>query len=115
MNYYIFTIGVEDIHSKNPGKLYLDTFFGYSEEERQKILDAESASKNELMPMTKMEALGMFGVLHLGYYFECTDLRTKAQNTIKCMVNCEFELTREDLELIVKTSTIEGIKKYKIG
>ena len=114
MNYYVFTVGVESIRSKNPGKLYLDTFFGYSEEDRQKILDAESASKNELIPMTHKEALAMFGVSQFAHYFAGMDIRSVAQNTIKCMVNCEFEVTREDIEVLVETSTVESIKKYQI-
>jgi hypothetical protein len=109
--YYLFTVGVEDIHSKNAGKFYLDTFLTYTEKERQNVLDAQSASKNELIPLSPQESLEMFNVFNLNAQMNAMAIRSVFQNTTTCLCHSDFEMSRDDIDIIVRTSTLEDIQK----
>jgi len=114
MFYYIFTVGVNDIHSKNPGELYLDNFFEYTNDTVDICLEAKSVFENELIKTTQDELFKSFDIKKIINAFQMIKLRSGIQNTIICKCKCEYQIEREVLETLVKYSTKDEIKKYQI-
>lgn len=114
--HYIVGIGSHPMTGKNPGERYLDFMITYNDNEVEKVKLAKSMIDNKMWKTSPPVALEAFGVTNLAHSFAAIGIRARYEQLMVCHFTTEddLELSRDDLELIVKYKSIEELKQAQI-
>lgn len=114
--HYIVGVGTHPMTAKNPGERYMDFMITYRDDEVEKVKMAKAMIDNKMWKTKPEVALEAYGVSILANNWAGISLRARVQNLMVCHFTTEedLELTREDLELIVKYKSIEELREAQI-
>jgi len=112
--HYLIGVGTNDINSIEAGKLYLDSFFEFTDEDRENVNNCRMLSKDELFKSSVQDSSGVFGCSGLIASFQGLLIRARAQNTILLHYTSEHKLDREFFKGWVKVTPLEELRKAKI-
>jgi hypothetical protein len=114
--HYIIGIGNHPMTAKNPGERYLDFMLSYRDDEVEKVKMAKAMIDNKLWKTKPEEALEAYGVSILANNWAGISVRARIQNLMVCHFTSDddLELTREELELIVKYKSLQELKEAQI-
>jgi hypothetical protein len=112
--HYLIGVGTNDIHSSEPGKAYLDTFFEFTDKDKENINNCRLLSNDKLFKSTVKDSAEVFGCGSIISNFQGLLIRARAQNTILLHYVSSTKLTREYFDGFVKVTSFEELRKAKI-
>jgi len=112
--HYLVGVGTNDINSTEAGKVYLDSFFEFTDEDRENVNNCRLLSKDQLFKSSVQDSSGVFGCSSLISSFQGLLLRSRAQNTILLHYTSEDKLDREFFNRWVKVTPLEELRQAKI-
>lgn len=112
--HYLIGVGTDDIRYKEPGKLYLDSFFEFTDKDKENVNNCRLLSKDKLFKSSVEDSSTVFGCSDIIRNFQGLLIRARAQNTILLHYISENKLDREFFEGWIKVTPFEELKKAKI-
>lgn len=109
---YLFSVRV-DSSLENGGNISLDSFLEITPDEQKRLQLAMDMKNNEIWKSTTKEALEAFDVSHFSI-IHGFEMRAHVNMATIHMVESEFQLTREDLSIWVKSCNWDSISKQKL-
>jgi hypothetical protein len=115
MNYhYLIGVGTNDIRSTEPGKLYLDSFFEFTDKDKENVNNCRLLSKDKLFKSSVHDSSVVFDCSHIVASFQGLLIRARAQNTILLHYVSDNKLDRKFFESWITVTTLEELQKAKI-
>ena len=112
--HYLVGVGANDIRSAEPGKLYLDSFFEFTDKDKENVNNCRLLAKDKLFKSSVHDSSVVFECSHIITNFQGLLMRARAQNTIILHYTSENKLDRESFESWIKVTPFEELKKAKI-
>lgn len=115
MYHYLITIGIEGINSPATGRVYLDNFLSYSDEDRKKVESCQKLSQDNLFKTSPEQSAEIFNCSKLLNDLQMILIRSKVQQTILLHYISEDQLDRQFFEEWAKANSLEDLKKARVG
>jgi len=113
--HYLIGVGMNDIrYSKEPGKVYLDSFFEFTDKDKENVNNCRLLAKDKLFKSSVSDSSIVFGCSDVITNFQGLLMRARAQNTILLHYTSESKLDRDFFERWVKVTPYEELVKAKI-
>ena len=112
--HYLVGVGSNDIRSNEPGKLYLDSFFEFTDKDKENINNCRMLTKDELFKSSIEDSSAVFSCSHIIGNFQGILIRARVQGTILLHYESDHKLDRESFECWIKVTPFEELKKAKI-
>ena len=112
--HYLVGLGTNDIRSPEPGKLYLDSFFEFTDNDRENVNNCRLLAKDKLFKSSVNDSSVVFGCSHIIANFQGLLIRARAQNTILLHYTSENKLDRKFFEGWIEVTSFDELQKAKI-
>jgi len=112
--HYLVGVGANDIRSPEPGKLYLDSFFEFTDDERENVNNCRLLSKDKLFKSSVHDSSVVFECSHIIQNFQGLLVRARVQNTMLLHYTSESKFDRKFFESWIEVTPFEKLEKAKI-
>jgi len=114
-HYYIVGVRMGNIYSKTPGELTTDFVVEHTRKEMKATEIAKSMVENKIWKTTHKEAIQSVGLTELASFFQVLPYMVRANNLLVIKLETKhFKLTKEDIQMYIKTTPIEELRKAMI-
>ena len=112
--HYIIGVGVNDVRSNEPGELYLDSLFEFTDKDKENVNNCRLLSKDGLFKVSLQESATVFGCSGVITNFQGLLLRARVQNTMLLHYVSNTKRDRKFFQGFIKVTSIEELKNARI-
>ena len=114
MYHYLITVGINDVKSSEPGKLYVRDMLEYTETDRKNVEDASMLANDDLFKTPIEHSSKQYDCQTILASLQAMVLRNKIHNTIMLHYTSKDHLDREWFESWVSITPLEELKKAQV-